>query len=88
MDLTNMKTSHRFFLSLSASFGLGLFIRSSLSLITIDYAQVHSARNFWDSYLENYRQYTYLVPYLIGGAFIFFLLFVVLEIHKKKEEVQ
>lgn len=77
-----MKTTHRLLLSIAASIGAAILIISVLSIVNV-FESSREGTGIWDSYMESFYHYLHLMPYLVIGSFICFLLFYILKIKRR-----
>lgn len=80
-----MKKTHYFILSIAASFGFATMMVSFLAAVqTIrEYVRQEISGGLWDAYMKSFNRYQEYELYFSAMAFIFLLLFLVLQVHKK-----
>ncbi len=81
----NMKITYRVLISISASVGFAFFLISALAMVKAMRVHLASqpAESFWETYMHSSNGYDAYAFYFIGAAFVFFLLFYILEVQKK-----
>ena len=81
----NMKITYRILISLCGSVGFTFMLISLLAMVNA--IRVHIAEktteSFWETYMNSSSGYDAYAAYFFAAAFVFFLLFYILQVQKK-----